>query len=304
MSPLLRVLLKRLRPMFRRFDLDITKIGKDFEWLPHKDVDPVTYQYLVLLRHVPCIHISIAHARSGGLGFPYEAETAHPFVLAFRAAQQISIDERRAAVQNVLSAYYDIVRPRSALEVLDLSRDEAPGLLNLPADAWLMPWDERSVQQNISRRRASVAEEGFAHKKTVTSRDGLSSFGPVSDRRLRFEVDRIADLVNSMESNGFRYDPEEPLEVFGLRVGERYRWVVMRGQHRFAACTAFDVATVQARVVKIIRRDDASFWPHVVSGTFSVTGALRIFDRLFAGQTPRCVVPWALKTGVVLAQRA
>lgn len=293
MSPLLAFALRGLRRSIRHFGIDIRKIEGEAGWLAPADVDPLTYQYAVQLRHVPLVAIKVASVRSAAMGFPCTWPTDHPFVLAFRAAaQQMPGRAAAEAATAVLQTYYGAVQPHSALEVLELTEEEAPGLLNTPADHWIAPWDERTVESNGRRRSASVAEEGYSHKRVITSKDGLSIFGPVTGRRLSFEVERVVKLAQSISANGFLYPRGQPLEVVGLRDCREYRWVAMRGQHRFAACVAFGIETVQTRVVKIVRRQDAEVWPHVVGGTFSVHGALKLFDRLFAGRPPRCAAQW------------
>jgi hypothetical protein len=44
--------------------------------------------------------------------------------------------------------------------------------------------------------------------------------------------------------------------------------------------------------MRIIRRDDAPHWPQVVAKTFTVDGAARLFDRIFAGEAPGCARTW------------
>lgn len=282
------------RRALRPFGLDVKKQGGAVSWLPHRaDIDPLTYLYFVDLRHVPTIRIELAQARLGILALPYDMAGANPFALAFEAAFAVQDEAAaRSAVAAILSAYYAAVQPHDACAALDLTPEEAPGLQNLPAQHWIAPWGTESIEQRIWRMQLWSLKDGLANKKLVAANDGVTAFGPVSERKLALEIDRIIKLARSIRAKGYRAEDRDAPEVFGLRAGDEYRWFVIRGQHRFAACVAIGIDHAAARVTKIIRREDAGEWPHVVSGNFSMTDALKVFDRLFAGVPPACAAAW------------
>jgi hypothetical protein len=276
-------------------NLDVRRIGGDAQSLCHfADADPLTFQYLADLKIAAVRAIDIAQARAGIMGFSYDAQTAHPLVRAFRAARHVVPGAE--AVRSILSEYYSSVQPASALEIVSLAGDEAPGLVHVPLHSWVMPWTERSPEETAARRRTCLEEEGFALRRRVSIEDGATLFGPASAAKIDLEVARVTGLARSIGTKGFRPDPAHPVEVLGLRSGPEYRWLVVQGQHRLAACAAFDIPHAEARIVRIIRREDVEYWPHVVTGTFTVTGALQCFDRLFSGTAGGCAAQW-LKLG-------
>ena len=179
-----------------------------------------------------------------------------------------------------------------------LRPDEAPGLANVDAAHFLLPWGSESVEERAWRLRLWAFAGSLANRrKIVLPKHGMTDFGPVSERKLALEVQRVLVLDESLKANGFRPSARHPLEVVGLRRGGDYRWLAMRGRHRFAACAAWAIDSVDARVTKVIRREDVCTWPRVVSGAFTQQGALRVFDRLFRGQPPACGLAWARRTG-------
>lgn len=283
-----------MRRMLRPLGLDLKRMGGAVPWLPaNPDMDPVTYLYFVDLRHVPTICIEIDQARLGIVALPYDMACANPFALAFEVAFSVQ-DEvaARPMVEAILSAYYESAQPAGACTALDVSPDEAPGLRDLPAHHWVAPWGTESVEQRVWRMRLWAAKDGLSNTRIVSARDGATAFGPVSDRKLALEVERTLKLARSIQKTGYRTGAYDAPEVFGLRAGDDYRWFVIRGQHRLAACAAMGIRTVAARVTKIVRREDVGEWPHVVSGTYRIAGALRVFDRLFAGTPPAYAAPW------------
>jgi hypothetical protein len=237
--------------------------------------------------------IDIAEARAGVMAFRYEQASAHPLVQAFRAAgQEGTAEQRMMAVRRVLSEYYRDVQPSSALEIVGLGPGDAPGLAGIPLHSWVLPWSEKSIGEIAVHRRICLEEEGLAVGKSVSLADGATHFGPVSEKKLALETVRILQLAGSFETNGFRTRAAHPIEVIGLRSGANYRWFVVQGQHRLAACSAYGITTVPARITRLVRREDVEFWPHVAVKTFTVPGALKCFDRIFAGETSPCVASW------------
>jgi hypothetical protein len=112
-------------------------------------------------------------------------------------------------------------------------------------------------------------------------------------------------LLSSVRRRGF--SPaffEEPLKVIGLRRGDIYRWSTESGQHRFAMAGAVGLDTVPARVLGVVRREDARYWPQVVNGTFSIAGAEQVFDRIFDARPARVCASWiAAQTALVDDER-
>jgi hypothetical protein len=308
----MRVLKYGLKRLLLAMNLDVRSLRRSTRLHQHfNDADPITYQYLSDLRLAPSIKIDLCHTRAGILGFPYGPASVHPLANAFEAARgDMARGGSEDSVRGILSNYYNMVQPRSALEVVDLDQEKAPGLLGIPLYNWVMPWSERSIEDTGAHRRICLEEEGLAHGKLVSISDGVTLFGPVSEKKLSLEVTRIANLARSMEKRGFQSSAIQPIEVIGLRAGFEYRWFVVQGQHRLAACSAFEIMRVPARVVRVVRREDAQFWPHVLTKTFTLSGALQCFDRLFEGRVCGCASAWvndlcvhrSMETGRVDAQ--
>jgi hypothetical protein len=185
-----------------------------------------------------------------------------------------------------------MVQPASALEIVDLTAADAPGLVGIPLHSWVMPWSERSIEATATHRRICLEEEGLAKGTFVSISDGATLFGPVTEKKLNLETARVSALAESMQARGFQANAGQPIEVIGLRANGEYRWFVIQGQHRLAACAAFGVLTVSARLARIVRREDVEFWPHVVNKTFTVAGALKCFDRVFVGKVSSCAASW------------
>lgn len=283
------------RRLLRPLGLELTRIGATAEWLEgYQPEDPLTYQYFTDLRHAPPFWIELEDACFGIMGFPFDRASLHPFILAFRRAfdapnEQASV----AAVRSTLSSYYDTVQPLSAVEALDVSPEDAPGLAQVPPSLWVLPWGTNSIEERAWHLRfASVAGSLSNKRRIVAAKHGMTNFGPVAATKLDFEVERVMKLVASLKANGFTYSNKHPMEVTGLRSGNEWRWFTLRGQHRFAACAVLGIERVKVNVVRVVRREDVHAWPRVVNRTFTAKGAQQVFDRVFSKTPPSCAARW------------
>lgn len=279
-----------VRELFKTLGYEVRRVPKVAAVISDERevIDPVTAQYL----QAPAgYEVPLAETRGlFALGLPLR-EDIHPFVRASVIAKERV--EPASEIRSVLARYYEAVTPRTALEVVDLAEEEAPGLADVPPEGWTFPWSDRSVEQTMMARRRSMRLDALQYGKRMPPGQGFTAFGPAGEAKLDLEVLRIERLVRSYATEGFRpFDRKNPLRVTALRRDNDYRWLVADGHHRFAACAAFSIKTVPAIVRSLVRREDHEFWPQVVSGVFRPEGALKLFDRLFRGEPARICRDW------------
>jgi hypothetical protein len=282
-----------VKDVFNALGFDIRRRPQPAEVLAGERhvIDPITFQYL---RAPAIVDVALDDVRGlSSLGLPLRAD-AHPFVRAATIARHAPLGaDRTLALREVLSRYYGTVRPASALEALDLTWDDAPGLAGAPPAGWIFPWSDRSVEQTLRGRERAMRLDALQYGRRTKVGSGFTAFGPVGEAKLDLEVRRIEQLVDSLARTGFRvYDRKNPLQVIGLRANGVYRWLIWAGHHRFAACAAFAIRSVPALVPNVVRREDHALWPQVVSGVYHPKGALKVFDRLFRGQAASVCEAW------------
>ena len=283
-----------IRRTLNQFGYDIYRVGKSARQdLADPAMDPLTFEYIPQRRGFAVFNVRMMDVR-GFFGLALMTRQMHPFFWAMsRALDEENEEARRQIVETTLADYYGAVQPSSALDVVDLEEADAPGLVGVPSFSFIMPWSPRDVAELTEGRARSVRFEGIQYGRISNIGDGLTAFGPVTPAKLALEVHRICVLLSSVRRRGF--SPaffEGPLKVTGLRRGDSYRWSTESGQHRFAMAGAVGLNTVPARVLGVVRREDARYWPQVVNGTFSVAGAEKVFDRIFDARPARVCAPW------------
>ena len=72
-----------------------------------------------------------------------------------------------------------------------------------------------------------------------------------------------------------------------------HRWKVGgEGNHRALVLTILGYKYVDCKINKIIRYEDAKFWPNVINGLFTTKQAQIIFMRFFDAKPPKSYSQW------------
>lgn len=103
---------------------------------------------------------------------------------------------------------------------------------------------------------------------------------------LRNETRRLWILLDSIRNKGYQRHNGKSGDIEGIALENgtgRFRWSISPGNHRVGVLSALGQETAPVRIHGILRRQDASIWPNVVSGLFSPAEAIAVFDQLFEG---------------------
>jgi hypothetical protein len=288
--------------VINHFGYDVRRVARpDTVHIADAGANPITFEYIRDKRGYAVLEVPIADLRGfHALALRLQPD-CHPFVRAIdQALRQTGDTAARDTIEAVLRCYYQQVRPANAAEVVGLGWDDLPTLAEVeprtsehPIDASFLPWDARTPSQITESRRRTAIFEGLQNRRLGKLEHGVTSFGPLHPDKLSLEIDRLFRLAKSVKSRGFiRFDPRSPLQVSALLRDGRYTWLINSGQHRFAAAAALKIETLPAMVTRLVRRDDAPYWPQVVSGRFTLSGARSLFDRIFDGVPSPAASQW------------
>ncbi|MCE9662757.1 hypothetical protein LY622_04825 [Halomonas sp. M5N1S17] len=195
-------------------------------------------------------------------------------------------DRARALIRNALSRFYAEWQPENAAAFFELTSSEAGELVELPS--WLSPWPWEHLDleaKRAQRRRCEGRENARVLGSTLAIEDGWKFCGPVSAPKLEVEVERLTRVLASIRARGIlRHDGTDgDIRAIVLSHPDgKWRWQVLAGQHRYAVISALGEPCIDIRVEHFIRREEVMLWPGVVSGLFTPTAALKVFDACFA----------------------
>lgn len=229
-------------------------------------------------------------------------------VSRFRSSIGVALDEQHPFVAtlaegpsetyegSLLEAYYQRCQPGSAIEVLGVPTEMAPGFTGLPPAAFVMPWHSSEPNSILRDRGIWMKADGAQYGRQLTIDDGLGEFGPVTRDKGVMEVERLSSLYDSISRLGFQRPVRGGKDINGwLLTEERGNWciVVRGGQHRVSVAAVLGCSSVPVSLQDApIKREEVMYWPQVVAGRITREGALAVFDRIMRGNPPpACRLP-------------
>lgn len=167
------------------------------------------------------------------------------------------------------SEFYQKHRPRCVSELHLLA---AEGDANERLKVWELPW--LSPSQSLPG-----AEQG------LDLGHGVSFYGPISQEKLRVEVERVRKLAESIAAAGYKPDIYGDITGYFLFDGANYRFMVRGGKHRAAVLGHLGFEKIPVSIKRgwdpFVDRLATETWPMVVSRRISASSARMIFDQYF-----------------------
>ncbi|MEX0684616.1 MAG: hypothetical protein WD267_03830 [Balneolales bacterium] len=199
----------------------------------------------------------------GGLAYTYDQ---HHFLRYYRGG--------RAAFQK----YYENHQPGNIFEKHFLKVPDRPNILKSGEGRWLygVPWL-------------------YTHEGTHKEESGLSlshgeqAYGPVSEKKLRLEMNRLDNIHESLKKRGHQPQGIDGYPRGYFLIDSNSKWVFLLGAglHRVAAMVHLGYTSIPVQFKqffpRIIKESDCSEWPMVKKGCLSEEEALQIFNRYMEG---------------------
>lgn len=194
-------------------------------------------------------------------GFMYDAD--HPFVHALVHGK------------SSLKEFYDTCRPKNLLDLHRLKHEPH----SKSPHSWELPWYHRSI-------RSPPPGEG-----NLSPDDGLSFYGPVTERKLKYEYARLNKILTSV--NRFGYDPATFGHISGYVLSHRGKicFFIRGGKHRAAVLSYLGWGKIpvifKQNFPRLIDSTHMSCWPLVRDGSISYEMTERLLNSYLQGQTRR-----------------
>lgn len=210
-------------------------------------------------------------------GMSFGPDGWHPFVETLKAYRN---DRDLLYEGSPLETFYATFQPGSMLELL-YPRD----VVRVHADAPLADYGTGTFQPFLPWDGAIVSATGEKH---LDAAHGHQGFGPVSEKKGRFEFERLRTTFESIEAHGYRPRPGRSGEIRGyfLTDGDRWRFVVRAGHHRTASLAALGHESIRVGFFHGFTRsvDAATMerWPLVRNGPYDRTLARILVDLILS----------------------
>lgn len=186
-----------------------------------------------------------------------------------------------------LQNFYNQFQPRNVAERLEITKESQNEnsqkfLESHPLFA-VLPWDivspDKSYKYNYDVFFKECIEYGGIELK---KEDGYNVFGPVSQRLLEMEYNRLISVYNSIKTKGYDEKHGYPKAGSIFVSGKEYKLSIVGGRHRVAVMLALHYEYIPITISKDkavrLERKEVDTWYHIKSGLFSREQALELFD--------------------------
>jgi hypothetical protein len=281
--------MKFIQNIFKKFGLKIIRIKSTApsHISMNNKILPISLSYMMNQNGI-VIDIDLDKGRSLPC-FSFAKNSNHPFVVA---SQYADLNEDK--IFYILQNFYNIVRPSGALDVFDII-DSNSIANDYPYWSVLMPWNAENQKQWFEKIKEFVLYENTQMGKKIGIEKGWAWLGPTNDEKVRVEAKRLLNVLKSIQVNGYKRDDDGDGDIVGnilLKNKDEWVWQATTGQHRASVVSALNYKTIPVRIMKVIKRKDAQYWPNVQNGLYTIEEGLKIFDMIFDNKFSHLTQDW------------
>lgn len=232
------------------------------------------------------VEMPIVHLRGFmELGAPMELGKGNPFV---ETAKALIDNPNIPDIETPLAAFYKNFQPKNAAELLGLN-NSASKLISIPTWQAQLPWDSCPSTNIEIYRKEAMKSQAHQYGLNLSWTDGYNCFGPVTPKKLGFEITRLKEIISSINARGFNaHTTEDPISARLMIGREKKLGLIREGNHRASVLAAFAFKKIPVLVhPSIITLNKIHIeWPSVRHGFLSEADARLIFERVEKGQLP------------------
>lgn len=173
---------------------------------------------------------------------------------------------------------------KTASDILQLS--ENSNFSNLPVLGFVLPWENKNPEEALAKRLTILEKESNNVNENLNIEPD-DSYRDILDKRIPANIIRYKRLYKSISKNGYVRSnfPDGDINV-AIMVGEnKASYHILSGNHRIAMLSALGYETITVRIVDVIYREEAYYWPQVLREKYKYDEAVNYFDKMNNGIT-------------------
>ncbi len=223
------------------------------------------------------------------LGWSFEPNYDHPFTHGLLDYAQ---DKSVKPQETKMHRFYQHYTPKTLFETF-FDHQNDPDLKGLTATDLDILKKTSSKTLITPWANEAILMGGFG--QNMPEAEGSHFLGPVSDRHLTSEYQRLVSIYESVKTHGFNVDQQtDTIRGYFLRHEDEYRFVVVGGNHRVGVLNALNYTSTPIQMhperMPLVSLETIEQWPQVANGTFTKAMAKILFLQFFS--SPRRLNDW------------
>lgn len=208
----------------------------------------------------------------------------HPIVKGLKNLDKVPEDKWFNYLKKTIKDYYKSFSPKNIKEwfQLDLYNEK---FLAKPYHS-VLPWRARSIESFGKVMEDNIIKESLAAGSKEGLQFGWTYAGPVSNKKVDFEVDRYLKIYKSIKDDGYNRTNDKDGDIIVTALIEdngEWVWFPTSGIHRSHVLAALGYKDFIARLNLVIQKANASYFPNVVSNLYSKEEAVKVFNQIYKG---------------------
>lgn len=279
----------------RKFDLDIIRYSKNKPTnFIGKKIHPISLNYLSNKRY-SILNLKLSIGRTSRF-YSLEKNSFDPHLYSIKKSLKKNFNEDLIH-KNILFSINkskELIKIKDLFDFYGLKKSSNTILKKYPFWSNILPWDNINIRDQFKYFPLSVKADRIRNGLNIKS-DSISEIMRIDEQySASSHVNQYISLLTSIKNKGYILDNDNNyIEADILIKGNDYRWKVSgEGNHRAIILSTLGYIHAPCKVIRIIRFNEAKYWPNVINGTFSIREAQIIFSRFFNANPPKSYESW------------
>ena len=280
---------------FKIFDARIIRYSKSIPLdLSKEDIHPRTLSYLIDQKPI-LINLNFKDGRTNRF-YSLDEKTFDPYFFSIKQSLNKTNDKEELFLHflKIIKDYKKIVNIKSFSDYFGIKFLKDSEINSYPVWAIVLPWENIDIKKKLVEFPKSVkadrARNGFIinsnNPSIIMKEDELNS--------LESHIHQYISLIDSINKKGYVPNLNKGfIEVELLLKNDKFCWKPSgEGNHRSVVVASLGYKNIKAILSKVVRYDEAKYWPNVVNGLYKQEEAELIFDRYLNADLPESHNDW------------
>ena len=188
----------------------------------------------------------------------------------------------------------DLIKFKNLFDFYGISKISNSSLNKYPHWSNVLPWENIKIEDKYLNFPKSVKFDRGKNGFKINS-DNDKEIMKIDEKfSANSHIYQYVSLIKSITKYGYISGKDNNyIEAEILTKEDDYRWKISgEGNHRAIILSVLGFKSADCKIKKIVRYEDAKFWPNVKNGLFTIKQAQKIFLRYFDANPPRSYNLW------------
>lgn len=286
---------KLILSVLKKFDIDVKRHSnhKPLKYL-NKNIHPLSLYYLSNNKEF-ILNLDLSIGRTSRFyDLSQKSYDPHLFSLKKNLKKVVNYDSYHQKTLLMINKSKEYIKFKNLFEFYGITKNSNSLLNKYPCWSNVLPWENTKIRDKYLSFPKSVKFDRGKNGLKINSNNGIEIMKIDEKFSANSHISQYISLINSIKNYGYRPEKNDNyIEAEILIKEDDYRWKVGgEGNHRALVLTILGYKYVDCKINKIIRYEDAKFWPNVINGLFTTKQAQIIFMRFFDAKPPKSYSQW------------